>query len=140
MAHAPGRVELLGNHTDYNEGLVLSAAIDRGVTVHGGPRSDGRVVLTSLALDKRVDVPVADFDKQEEESWANYALGVVRVFGNRGYELGGFWVEIVSDLPIGAGLSSSAALRSGDRDVPEKALPVENRFPAIGATLSPGGK
>jgi galactokinase len=110
MAHAPGRVELLGNHTDYNEGLVLSAAIDRGVTVHGGPREDGRVVLTSLALDKQVNVPVESFDKQEEESWANYALGVVRVFGNRGYELGGFMMEIVSDLPIGAGLSSSAAL------------------------------
>ncbi len=50
MAHAPGRVELLGNHTDYNEGVVLSAAIDRGVTVHGEARSDGRVALTSLAL------------------------------------------------------------------------------------------
>jgi galactokinase len=109
MSHAPGRVELLGNHTDYNEGVVLSAAIDRGVTVHGGPRTDGRVVLTSLALDKRVDVPVAGFEKQEEESWANYALGVVQVFGNRGYEMGGFSMEIVSDLPIGAGLSSSAA-------------------------------
>ena len=109
MAHAPGRVELLGNHTDYNEGLVLSAAIDRGVTVHGGTRSDGRVKLTSLALEKSVDVPAASFDKQEEESWANYALGVVRVFGDRGYALGGFGMEIVSDLPIGAGLSSSAA-------------------------------
>jgi galactokinase len=109
MAHAPGRVELLGNHTDYNEGLVLSAAIDRGVTVHGGPREDGRVVLTSLALDKRVEVALGGFEKEEVESWANYALGVVQVFGNRGYELGGVEMEIVSDLPIGAGLSSSAA-------------------------------
>jgi galactokinase len=110
MAHAPGRVELLGNHTDYNEGLVLSAAIDRGVTVHGGPRDGGRVVLTSMALDKQVDVPMHGFEKQEEETWANYALGVVQVFGDRGYDLDGFTMEIVSDLPIGAGLSSSAAL------------------------------
>lgn len=110
MAHAPGRVELLGNHTDYNEGLVLSAAIDRGVTVHGEPRSDGRMLLTSLALDRRVDVGWKEFEKQVEETWANYALGVVRVFGNHGYELGGFSMEIASDLPIGAGLSSSAAL------------------------------
>jgi galactokinase len=102
-------VELLGNHTDYNEGVVLSAAIDRGVTVHGGARTDGRVVLTSLALDKRVDVPVEGFAKQEAESWANYALGVVHVFRDRGYQMGGFSMEIVSDLPIGAGLSSSAA-------------------------------
>jgi galactokinase len=109
MAHAPGRVELLGNHTDYNDGVVLSAAIDRGVTVHGSARPDGRVVLTSLAMEKRVDVPVTGFEKQVEESWANYALGVVKIFGDYGYELGGFSLEIVSDLPIGAGLSSSAA-------------------------------
>jgi len=109
MAHAPGRVELLGNHTDYNEGVVLSAAIDRGVTVHGGGRGDGRVRLTSLAMEKRVDVPLKGFEKQVEESWANYALGVVRVFGDRGFEMGGFELDIVSDLPIGAGLSSSAA-------------------------------
>jgi galactokinase len=110
MSHAPGRVELLGNHTDYNDGVVLSAAIDHGVTVHGGSRADGRVVLTSLALEKRVDVPLDDFGKQTDESWSNYALGVVRVFADRGYKLGGFSMEIVSDLPIGAGLSSSAAL------------------------------
>ncbi len=110
MAHAPGRVELLGNHTDYNEGVVLAAAIDRGVTVHGEARTDGRIALTSLALNKRVEVALEAFDKQEEESWANYALGVVRIFGDRGYEMGGFSMEIVSDLPIGAGLSSSAAL------------------------------
>jgi galactokinase len=109
MAHAPGRVELLGNHTDYNEGVVLAAAIDRGVTVNGEARTDGRVVLTSLALNKSVDVAIDAFDKQEEEDWANYALGVVRIFGNRGYDMRGFSMEIVSDLPIGAGLSSSAA-------------------------------
>jgi galactokinase len=109
MAHAPGRVELLGNHTDYNQGVVLSAAIDRGVTVHGSGRGDGRVVLTSLAMEKKVDVPVLGFGKQEEESWANYALGVVRIFADHGYEMDGFSMEIVSDLPIGAGLSSSAA-------------------------------
>jgi galactokinase len=90
ISHAPGRVELLGNHTDYNEGVVLSAAIDHGVTVHGGARGDGRMVLTSLALEKRVDVPLDDFGKETVESWANYALGVVRVFEDRGYKLGGF--------------------------------------------------
>lgn len=110
IAHAPGRVELLGNHTDYNEGLVLSAAIDRGVTVHGGPRTDGRISLTSLALEKRVTVPIQDFDKQKDEDWANYALGVVRTFANHGFQMSGFAMEIVSDLPIGAGLSSSAAI------------------------------
>ncbi len=110
IAHAPGRVELLGNHTDYNQGVVLSAAIDHGVTVHGGARNDGQIVLTSQALDKRLSVPVKGFQKQSEESWANYALGVVQVFASRGFEISGFEMEIVSDLPIGAGLSSSAAI------------------------------
>lgn len=110
IAHAPGRVELLGNHTDYNEGLVLSAAIDRGVTVRGGPRSDDVVKLSTLELEKSVEVPVAAIaPRVGEDAWANYALGVVRIFGNHGYETGGFELDIVSDLPIGAGLSSSAA-------------------------------
>ena len=100
---------MLGNHTDYNDGVVLSAAIDHGVTIHGGARNDDRMVLSSLALDKRVDLPVAGFEKQEEEAWANYALGVVRVFQAKGYPMGGFSMDIVSDVPIGAGLSSSAA-------------------------------
>ena len=125
MSHAPGRVELLGNHTDYNEGVVLSAAIDHGVTVHGGARGDGRVVLTSLALEKRVDVPLDDFGRQAEESWANYALGVVRVFADRGYRLGGFSMEIVSDLPIGAGLSSSAAFEVATATFLKKAFRLE---------------
>lgn len=111
MAHAPGRVELLGNHTDYNEGVVLSAAIDRGVTVHGSPLGDGKVAITSLAMNQRVEVPIASVVKQAgDQSWANYALGVVKIFGEHGYKLDGFSLEIASDLPIGAGLSSSAAL------------------------------
>jgi galactokinase len=110
IAHAPGRVELLGNHTDYNEGLVLSAAIDRGITVRGGLRTDARVKLTDRGLEQCVDVPLAGFEKREgDESWANYPLGVVRIFEDRGYEMGAFEMDIVSDLPIGAGLSSSAA-------------------------------
>src|SRR5271166_3574023 len=93
MAHAPGRVELLGNHTDYNQGVVLSAAIDRGMTVHGSARTDGRVVLTSMAMEKKVDVPVDGFEKQVEEIWANYPLGVVKIFGDYGYKIGGFSLE-----------------------------------------------
>lgn len=110
IAHAPGRVELLGNHTDYNEGLVLSAAIDRGITVRGGPRTDGRIKLNDRTLETCLDVPLAGFGKQEgDKTWANYPLGVVRIFAERGYEMGGFEMDLVSDLPIGAGLSSSAA-------------------------------
>ncbi len=108
IAHAPGRVELLGNHTDYNQGVVLSAAIDRGVTVQGAALKEPRIELRSLTLEKKVEVPLEDFGKQAE-SWANYPLGVVHVLAQRGYKLGGFTMEAASDVPMGAGLSSSAA-------------------------------
>lgn len=112
IAHAPGRVELLGNHTDYNQGLVLAAALDRGVTVRGQRRDDPRILLSSLALEMALDLPLDDFlPQQGARAWANHPLGVVRLFGGAGYELGGFSMEIVSDLPMGAGLSSSAALQ-----------------------------
>ena len=67
-AYAPGRVELLGNHTDYNGGYVLSAAIDRGVTMVGHPLADGKIVLHSNVMSDSGD-----------RAWCNYPLGVVKV-------------------------------------------------------------
>ncbi|MDQ3623975.1 MAG: galactokinase [Verrucomicrobiota bacterium] len=108
-AYAPGRVEFLGNHTDYNEGVVLAAAIDRGLTVSGFSGDDRRLVLTSLALGRRVEVPLARLEPQAKEPWANYALGVVHELIEEGFEVGSFRAEVSGDLPPGAGLSSSAA-------------------------------
>ena len=109
-AYAPGRVELLGNHTDYNQGVVLAAAIDRGLTVAGISRTDDFVVLTSKAADSRVRVSLRDLQPQDpEERWANYPLGVVQQFLHAGFEIRGFDAEVSGDLPPGAGLSSSAA-------------------------------
>lgn len=110
LAHAPGRVELLGNHTDYNEGFVLSAAIDRGVSIRGHARDDGRIILHSMAYEKSLEVAFSEFNRQTEETWGNYVLGVVDVLRRQGLPVGPFEMEIVSDLPLGAGLSSSAAL------------------------------
>ena len=109
-AHAPGRVELLGNHTDYNDGYVLSAAIDRGVTITGQARAGGKITLRSLTLEGEVEVSLDDLRKQTTQAWANYPLGVVDAFRGENFALGGFSAEISSDLPLGAGLSSSAAL------------------------------
>ena len=108
-AYAPGRVELLGNHTDYNEGVVLGAAIDRGITVAGGRRDDGRIALVSetmgqLEIYRQALRPLAN------HRWANYVLGVVSELRALGISLGGFAAEISGDLPAGCGLSSSAAL------------------------------
>ena len=109
-AFAPGRVELLGNHTDYNEGVVLAAALDRGVTLRGERRSDGRIALRSRHFDRRVEVFVSDFAPLRDDAWANYPLGVVHQFQQLGISIDGFEAEIDTDLALGAGVSSSAAL------------------------------
>ncbi len=105
---APGRVELLGNHTDYNGGVVLSAAIDLGITVRGRRRDGGQIVLTSEGI---AGTETADADKiTARESWADYPLGVAKVFQDAGYPVSGFEANFSSTLPLGAGLSSSAAM------------------------------
>jgi galactokinase len=110
-ARAPGRVELLGNHTDYNEGVVLAAAINHWVTVHGKPISGDRIVLRSTSAGQPVDMPLTGFQALgEATSWANYPLGVVSCLQQEKYPVQGFDMSVDSDLPTGAGLSSSAAL------------------------------
>ena len=107
-AYGPGRVELLGNHTDYNLGLVLAAAIDRGVTVSGHTRSDGTIRLESKTLDRVCESSVDILARDDKEPWANYALGVTRELLRAGYAVAGYDATIESDLALGGGLSSSA--------------------------------
>ena len=110
-ARAPGRVELLGNHTDYNEGVVLSAAINRFVTVEGQVRDDEVITITSSATPESVQASLdALIPREEPQAWANYVLGVAHVLQQEKQSIGGFDLRIDSDLPAGAGLSSSAAL------------------------------
>ncbi len=109
-ARAPGRVELLGNHTDYNEGVMLGAAIDRRVTVTGSETTDGQIEVNS-PLTGTIKIPVAALRPQTgNDRWANYVLGVASEFIAGGVSLSGFTMSITSDLPPGNGLSSSAAL------------------------------
>lgn len=107
-AYAPGRVELLGNHTDYNEGVVLGAAIDRGVCVRGRSRDDDVLRLRARTFGE-ADVSLSDLRPLEENRWANYALGVVDELIKLGAPIRGFDAQISGDLPVGSGLSSSAA-------------------------------
>lgn len=110
-SRGPGRVELLGNHTDYNEGVVLSAAINHAVTARGVKRTDTTVVLRSDFSPTAVTQPLTSLSRLEgDSSWANYPLGVVHFLQEAGHVLGGFEMSLSSDLPVGAGLSSSAAL------------------------------
>ena len=108
-AYAPGRVELLGNHTDYNQGLVLAAAIDRGLRVSGERRRDGRISFRSSSLGA-FEIGRDELRPQAEPGWVNYPLGVVSELIEAGIPLEGFSARIDGDLPSGCGLSSSAAL------------------------------
>jgi len=109
QACAPGRVELLGNHTDYNQGVVLAAAIDRQLKVSGERRGDGLIALRSMSLGK-FEIRREKLRPHSEPRWVNYVLGVVRELIDAGVSIDGFSAEIEGDLPLGCGLSSSAAL------------------------------
>lgn len=110
-AHAPGRAELLGNHTDYNEGYVLSIAVDKGITVSGDARIDDKIILRAEEFSQVFQTRIGDIHPHAGEvSWVNYPLGVVSELRRRAIRIGGFEMSIQSNLPSGAGLSSSAAL------------------------------
>ena len=110
ISFAPGRVELLGNHTDYNQGLVLSAAIHLGVTVRARKDSSNLITVSSATNGRRAEIDISSIARLHTESWANYPLGVIETLRQTGFPLGGTKIDIDSDLPLGAGLSSSAAL------------------------------
>ncbi|MDE1170056.1 MAG: galactokinase [Verrucomicrobium sp.] len=128
QAYAPGRAELLGNHTDYNEGLVLAIAVDRGVQVRGTVREDDAVLLRAEDLDRAFQTRLAALAPTAEEPWANYSLGVLAGFAEKGIPLRGVELSIGSTLPMGAGLSSSAALETATALFLQKAFDPERRL------------
>jgi galactokinase len=109
LFRSPGRINLIGEHTDYNEGFVMPAAIDAAVYVALAPRSDGRIRLRSTAFPEAYEGHVSDLSRSSQP-WANYVLGVLAGLEERGFHTSGFDALFDSDLPLGAGLSSSAAL------------------------------
>jgi galactokinase len=109
FAFAPGRVELLGNHTDYNQGVVLGVAIDRGIKVSGSRREDAMIVIRSCAMGE-VSIACSELRPLKENGWANYPLGVANELIALSVPIAGFTAEVSGDLPAGLGLSSSAAL------------------------------
>jgi galactokinase len=110
LAKAPGRVNLIGEHTDYNEGFVLPVAIDRTVIVAFVPRSDRQVRVYSLEFDQEDVFSLSYIERLEGDVWSNYVRGVAAVLQEAEYRLTGVDMAIQGDVPIGAGLASSAAL------------------------------
>jgi galactokinase len=112
IARAPGRIEFIGNHTDYNGGSVIGAAINRGVWVGLALRPDGLWRFVSDRGGEVVTVTAGNFSKLfGGQSWVNYPLGVLAALSDFGLRVpGGFDYLAMSDLPSGAGLSSSAAI------------------------------
>jgi galactokinase len=107
---APGRVNLIGEHTDYNDGFVLPAAIDRLVLAAASRRDDGRLRLWSLQPEPPADLALAEVGPGKVEGWAAYPAGVAWALAQAGVEVGGADLVVDGDVPAGAGLSSSAAL------------------------------
>ncbi len=109
IVRSPGRVNIIGEHTDYNEGFVLPAAIDRAAYVAVGPRQDDTISLYSEHFNESYEVKLGNL-KPTDKGWPNYVLGVADQMIKRGYALKGFNLVLDADVPIGAGLSSSAAV------------------------------
>lgn len=110
IVRAPGRVNLIGEHTDYNDGFVCPVAIDRATYVAARPRDDDRVEVFAADLGEEDAFSLAQIERSAEHPWSNYVRGVVKALQIADHPLSGANLLITSDVPRGAGLSSSAAL------------------------------
>lgn len=109
LFRSPGRVNVIGEHTDYNNGFVLPAAIDKAIYLGISKRNDDQIVLYSEEFRQEHQSTVSGVSISDKQ-WPNYILGVVDQLNKRGYQITGFNLNIDGDVPFGAGLSSSAAV------------------------------
>lgn len=111
-AYAPGRINLIGEHTDYNGGYVFPAAINRGIMVAASKNGTNLVKVMSLDLDRYFEFNLNSISTVKYDGWQNYVGGVVSQLVKLGYSFGGVNLCIIGNIPIGSGLSSSAALEN----------------------------
>ena len=109
VVKAPGRVNLIGEHTDYNDGFVFPAAIDRYVVIAAKARPDNRAIVYAVSYDEDSEF-VVDRGLEASGHWSDYVKGMVSEFCDINLRLGGFEATIAGNVPLGAGLSSSAAV------------------------------
>lgn len=110
---APGRINLIGEHTDYNDGFVLPAAIDKAMYFALSKSDDSICRFHAVDIDESLEVDISKTIEKSEKSWANYLLGVYAELQKDGFTPQAVNCVFRSDIPIGAGMSSSAALESG---------------------------
>ncbi len=113
VVRAPGRVNLIGEHTDYNDGFVLPIAMSQALYVAAGPGDDDAITVRSTAFDETVTLPIDTRDDRREPRWANYVRGMAALLPMQGVKLRPAKLLIHSEIPIGGGVSSSAALEIG---------------------------
>lgn len=112
VAAAPGRVNIIGEHVDYNGGWVLPAAIERWIVAAAAPRDDGVVALHDARTGESAHFNVEELSRTPQRSWSNYVRGVLAGFSVLDLRTRGFSLTISSTIPLGGGLSSSAALEA----------------------------
>lgn len=112
VVRAPGRVNLIGEHTDYNDGFVMPMAIDRAVWIALAPREDRKVEIYSMNYEETEGFDLDALEKGDH-GWIEYVKGVAWALGEKGCKLSGWQGVMYGDVPLGAGLSSSAALELG---------------------------
>ncbi len=109
LVRAPGRVNLIGEHTDYNEGFVMPLAINYSVWIASSPIPEPEVHLHSIDFNQSIIIPITK-SLTKGEGWSEYLKGIISIFNKYKFELAGWKGVVAGDIPIGAGLSSSAAL------------------------------
>ncbi|GGZ22653.1 galactokinase [Echinicola pacifica] len=112
VVKSPGRINLIGEHTDYNEGFVLPAAIDKEIVIAVQKNGTQECHLFSYDFEESLSFDLEDFERMEG-GWGNYVMGVVAQLQQAGHSLEGFDLVFGGDVPVGAGLSSSAAVENG---------------------------
>ncbi len=124
VAAAPGRVNLIGEHIDYNDGFVMPMAINRYVVIAGGHCEGAAANLYSVNLDDAAAVPLDATARPRAMHWTNYLRGVIALFAGKGYVVPGFNAVVQSNVPTGGGLSSSAALEVATATLLESATGI----------------
>ena len=146
---APGRVNIIGEHTDYNDGFVLPMAIDQETAILARPRPDNVLEAYAANLDESGSVALDRFERNTEQPWLDYIVGVARELDKLGKSLHGADMLIIGDVPIGAGLSSSASLEMAalvlfetlggytiqGADAPKLGRRVENEFLGVNSGI-----